>query len=35
MPHIDFMVITAAYNWEPYLALMPVTATAGQLRLVT
>jgi hypothetical protein len=29
-PHINFMALTAAYNWEPSLALMPVTATAGQ-----
>jgi hypothetical protein len=27
---IDFVAITAAYNWEPYLALMPVIVTAGQ-----
>src|SRR5215831_8675064 len=31
MPCIDFVAITAAYNWEPYLALMPVTATEGGL----
>jgi hypothetical protein len=31
MPHVDFVAITAAYNWEPYLALMPVTATEGDL----
>ena len=31
MPCIDFVAITAAYNWEPYLALMPVTATEGDL----
>jgi hypothetical protein len=30
MPCLDFVAITAAYNREPYLALMPVTATAGQ-----
>src|SRR5262245_36000791 len=30
MPRIDFMAITATYNGEPYLTLMPVTATAGQ-----
>ena len=27
MPCIDFAAITASQNWEPYLALMPVTAT--------
>ena len=31
MPHIDFMVFTAAYNREPYLALVLVTATLGNL----
>src|SRR6266851_4086701 len=31
MPCIDFVAITTAYNWEPYLALMPVTATEGDL----
>ena len=28
---VDFMVIVAAYNWEPYVARMPVTATDGDL----
>jgi hypothetical protein len=27
---IDFVAITAAYNWEPYLALMLGTAMAIQ-----
>ena len=27
---IDFVAITAAYNGEPYLALVPVIVTAGQ-----
>jgi hypothetical protein len=31
MLHIDFMVFTAAYNREPYLALVLVTATQGDL----
>ena len=31
IPHIDFMAIAAAYNGEPYWALMPVIATAGQV----
>src|SRR5262245_19559220 len=31
MPCIVFVAITAAYNWESYLALMPVTATEGGL----
>jgi hypothetical protein len=31
MPGIDFVAITAAYNWEPYLALRPVIATEGDL----
>jgi hypothetical protein len=31
MPRVDFVAITAAYNWEPYLALMPVTAMEGDL----
>src|SRR5262245_48269315 len=31
MSCIDFVAITAAYNWEPSLALMPVTATEGDL----
>jgi hypothetical protein len=31
MPCIDFVAITASYNWEPYLALMPVTAMQGDL----
>ena len=30
-PRIDFMALTAAYNREPYLALMPVTVTKGDL----
>ena len=30
MAHIDFMALMAAENWEPYLALMLATATAGQ-----
>jgi len=29
-PCIDFVAIMAAYNWEPYVALMPVTATEGE-----
>ena len=28
---IDFVAITAAYNWEPSVALMPVRATEGDL----
>jgi len=31
MPHIDFMALTVAYNREPYLALVLVTATQGDL----
>jgi len=31
MPCIDFVALTAAYNWEPYLTLMPVTTTKGDL----
>jgi hypothetical protein len=31
MTRIDFMAITAAYNWDPYLALMPVAATRDDL----
>jgi hypothetical protein len=31
MACIDFVAITAAYNREPYLALMSVTATDGDL----
>src|SRR5215510_10089017 len=31
MPCIDFVAITAAYNWEPYLALMLGTAAKGDL----
>src|SRR5262245_58989402 len=31
MPRVDFVAITAAYNWEPYVALMPVRATEGDL----
>ena len=31
MPHIDFMALTAADNREPYLALVLVTATQGDL----
>jgi hypothetical protein len=31
MPHIDFMALTAAYNREPYLTLVLVTATQGDL----
>jgi len=30
MPCIDFMTLAVSQNGEPYLALMPVTATAGQ-----
>jgi hypothetical protein len=29
MPCIDFVAIMASYNWEPYVALMPVTAIQG------
>ncbi len=32
---IDFAALTAAYNWEPYLALMPVTARRVTWRLGT
>jgi hypothetical protein len=31
MPRVDFVALTAAYNWEPYLALMLVIATEGDL----
>ena len=30
-PGIDFVAITAAYNREPYLALVLVTVTQGDL----
>ena len=29
--HIDFMALTATYNWEPSVALMLVTATQDDL----
>jgi hypothetical protein len=28
---VDFVALTAAYNWEPYLARLPVTATQDDL----
>jgi hypothetical protein len=31
VPCIDFVTVTVAYNWEPYLALMLVTATEDEL----
>src|SRR5262245_20499075 len=31
MPCIDVVAMTAAYNWDPSVALMPVTATAGDV----
>jgi hypothetical protein len=33
MPCIDFMAITATRKWGPYVALMLVTATSGDLAL--
>ena len=35
IPCIDFSAVTVSYNWEPYLARMPVIVTEGTLRLVT